>query len=167
MPAVRDVDLTVGRGEFVALLGESGSGKSVTARAIMGLLDEGAVVEADELRLGDVDLLTATEEQRRRLRGERVSLVLQDALSALNPVLTIGDQIGELVRVHRGGSKKAARARAIELLAQVGISVAVEIASTTIRTSSRAACASASSSRWRSRSSPNCSSPTSPRPHST
>jgi len=121
VPAVREVDLTVGRGEFVALLGESGSGKSVTARAIMGLLDDDARIEAEELRLGEIDLLAASEEQRRRLRGERISLVLQDALSALNPVLSIGDQIGELVRVHRGGSKKAARARAIELLAQVGI----------------------------------------------
>jgi oligopeptide transport system ATP-binding protein len=121
IPAVREVDLRVGRGEFVALLGESGSGKSVTARAIMGLGDEGTRVEADVLRLGDVDLLSLSEEARRRLRGERIALVLQDALSALNPVMTIGDQIGELFRVHRGASRKEAKARAAELLALVGI----------------------------------------------
>ncbi|WP_223694424.1 ABC transporter ATP-binding protein [Leifsonia poae] len=121
IPAVREVDLTVGQGEFVALLGESGSGKSVTARAIMGLADEGTRVTADELRLGDVDLRTLSEEQHRRIRGDRMSLVLQDALSSLNPVMTIGDQIGELFRVHRGASRKQARARATELLGLVGI----------------------------------------------
>jgi oligopeptide transport system ATP-binding protein len=121
VPAVRDVDLDVGRGEFVALLGESGSGKSVTARAIMGLDDEDVRVDARRLSLDGVDLLRLDEESRRRIRGERMSLVLQDALSALNPVLTIGDQIGELFRVHRRESRRAARRRAIELLALVGI----------------------------------------------
>jgi oligopeptide transport system ATP-binding protein len=121
IPAVREVDLTVDRGEFVALLGESGSGKSVTARAIMGLADENTRITADELKLGGVDLLTLSEEQRRRLRGETMSLVLQDALSALNPVMTIGDQIGELFRVHRGATKKQAKSHAIELLGMVGI----------------------------------------------
>ncbi|NUU08151.1 ABC transporter ATP-binding protein [Leifsonia sp. C5G2] len=121
IPAVREVDLRVGRGEFVALLGESGSGKSVTARAIMGLGEEDTRVTADVLRLGEVDLLTLGEEPRRRLRGERIALVLQDALSALNPVMSIGDQIGELFRVHRGASRKEAKARATELLALVGI----------------------------------------------
>jgi len=121
IPAVREVDISVGRGEFVALLGESGSGKSVTARAIMGLGDEYSRVTAGELRLGDVDLLTLNEEGRRRLRGERIALVLQDALSALNPVMTIGDQIGELFRVHRRASRRQARARAVDLLGLVGI----------------------------------------------
>ncbi|MFF2049973.1 ABC transporter ATP-binding protein [Leifsonia sp. NPDC058194] len=121
IPAVRDVDISVGRGEFVALLGESGSGKSVTARAIMGLGDEYSRVSADELRLGDVDLLALNDEGRRRLRGERMALVLQDALSALNPVMTIGDQIGELFRVHRRASRRQARARAVDLLGLVGI----------------------------------------------
>jgi oligopeptide transport system ATP-binding protein len=120
--AVRDVALDVGRGEVVALLGESGSGKSVTARAIMGLVDEHTIVHADELTLGSTDLLTLSVEGRRRLRGERMSLVLQDALSALNPVLSIGDQIGELFRVHRGASRKQARGHAIDLLGLVGIS---------------------------------------------
>ncbi|PDQ35185.1 MAG: methionine ABC transporter ATP-binding protein [Candidatus Lumbricidophila eiseniae] len=121
IPAVREVDLSIDRGEFVALLGESGSGKSVTARAIMGLGDENTRVEADQLRLGDADLLVLSEEARRKLRGERMTLVLQDALSALNPVMTIGDQIGEIFRVHRGASRRQAHAQAVELLGLVRI----------------------------------------------
>lgn len=119
--AVRNVDLDVARGEFVALLGESGSGKSVTARAIMGLTDEFTRVEAAELVVAGTDLQTLSQEQRRLMRGERMSLVLQDALSALNPVMTIGNQIGELFKVHRGATRKQARASAIELLGLVGI----------------------------------------------
>ena len=119
--AVREIDLDVRRGEFVALLGESGSGKSATARALMGL-DEGlATITADRLTLGDTDLLAARPEELRRLRGARMSLILQDALSSLNPVLTIGDQIGEVLRVHTLCSRRQAAARAEELLRLVGI----------------------------------------------
>ncbi|TDV54984.1 peptide/nickel transport system ATP-binding protein/oligopeptide transport system ATP-binding protein [Actinophytocola oryzae] len=119
--AVRHVDLDVPRGQLVALLGESGSGKSVTARAVMGLAGAGATVSADSLMLGDTDLRTVPPGRLRELRGTRMSLVLQDALSALNPVLTIGDQLGELFRVHDGASKRAARAKAVDLLGMVGI----------------------------------------------
>jgi oligopeptide/dipeptide ABC transporter ATP-binding protein len=119
--AVRHVDLDVPRGQLVALLGESGSGKSVTARAVMGLAGPGATVAADEITVAGTDLRTATPRKLRELRGTRMSLVLQDALSALNPVLTIGDQLGELFRVHGGASKKAARAKAADLLGVVGI----------------------------------------------
>ncbi|GAA5017077.1 ABC transporter ATP-binding protein [Terrabacter aeriphilus] len=124
VPAVRDVSLDVRRGEFLALLGESGSGKSVTARAIMGLTGSGADVSADELRVAGTDVLTSTPEQLRRLRGATVSLVFQDALSALNPVLTIGAQIGELYRQHQGASRKESRRRATEMLSLVGIPAA-------------------------------------------
>ncbi|KJQ55497.1 dipeptide ABC transporter ATP-binding protein [Microbacterium sp. SA39] len=117
---VDDIDIAVRRGEVFALLGESGSGKSMTARAIMGLIDNG-VVEATSMTLGTTDLLTLTAEQHRRLRGVKVSLVMQDALSALNPVLSIGDQIVDLIRAHRDVSKRAALARAVELLTLVGI----------------------------------------------
>jgi oligopeptide transport system ATP-binding protein len=119
--AVRHVDLDVPRGQLVALLGESGSGKSVTARAVMGLAGPGATVAAGEITVAGADLRTATPWQLRELRGTRMSLVLQDALSALNPVLTIGDQLGELFRVHNGASKKVARAKATDLLGMVGI----------------------------------------------
>ncbi|HZD72126.1 MAG TPA: ABC transporter ATP-binding protein [Actinomycetes bacterium] len=124
LPAVVDVDLDVDRGELVALLGESGSGKSVTARALMGLNPGNARATARELLVGDHDLLALGEEERRRLRGSSVGLVLQDALSALNPVLSVGDQVGELFRVHRGLSRRDARRRVVELLALVGIPAA-------------------------------------------
>jgi oligopeptide transport system ATP-binding protein len=116
-----DVDLDVARGELVALLGESGSGKSVTARAVMGLHPPGVEVRAERIALGATDLLTLPDKQRRAIRGSRMSMVFQDALSALNPVLSIGDQIGELFREHRAASRKQARAAAIDLLGQVGI----------------------------------------------
>ncbi|MFC7621608.1 ABC transporter ATP-binding protein [Microlunatus sp. GCM10028923] len=121
LSVVRDVDLEVGRGEVVALLGESGSGKSVTARAIMGLLEDTATATADELWLAGRDLTALDERGRRELRGTEISLVMQDALSALNPVLSVDDQLGELFRVRRGLSRSAARAKAVELLGLVGI----------------------------------------------
>jgi oligopeptide transport system ATP-binding protein len=121
VPAVVDVDLDVGAGELVALLGESGSGKSVTARAIMGLNAENAHARAEQLLLGETDLQALGGEERRRLRGSRMSMVFQDALSALNPVLSVGDQIADLLRTHTGASRAAARRRAVELLELVGI----------------------------------------------
>jgi oligopeptide transport system ATP-binding protein len=121
VPAVVDVDLEVARGELVALLGESGSGKSVTARAVMGLHPPSVQVRADRVALGDTDLLTLPDKRRRAIRGSRMSMVFQDALSALNPVLSVGDQIGELFRAHRDMSRKQARAAAVDLLGQVGI----------------------------------------------
>ncbi|MEE6259527.1 ABC transporter ATP-binding protein [Plantactinospora sonchi] len=122
VPAVRGVDLDVNAGEVLALLGESGSGKSVTARAVMGLLDgPGVHVRADDVRVAGNDLNSLRPDQVRALRGETMALVFQDALSALNPVLSIGDQLGEVFRIHRGLSRRAARAEAAELLRLVGI----------------------------------------------
>ncbi len=123
--AVNDVSLDLHRGELLAIQGESGSGKSVTTRAIMGLLRGPRVtVSAERLTLAGQDMLRLSEDERRAMRGDRISLVFQDALSALNPVLSIGDQIGELFRVHRGLTAKAARERTIELLRTVQIPAA-------------------------------------------
>ncbi|GAB3226815.1 ABC transporter ATP-binding protein [Kineococcus gypseus] len=119
--AASRVDLEVRPGELHALLGESGSGKTVTARAVMGVVDPAATVTAEELRLSGEDLLAMSSEQRRAVRGERMSMVLQDALSSLNPVLSIGDQLGEVLRVHRAWPRQRVTERAAELLDLVGI----------------------------------------------
>jgi oligopeptide/dipeptide ABC transporter ATP-binding protein len=119
------VNLDVRRGELLALLGESGSGKSVTARALMGLHEgTGATVTADSVEVAGHDVLRCSPDELRRLRGATVSMVFQDALSALNPVLSIGDQIGEMYRQHQGLSRKQAQLRAIEMLDLVGIPAA-------------------------------------------
>ncbi|MGB3828269.1 MAG: ABC transporter ATP-binding protein [Ornithinimicrobium sp.] len=116
------VDLDVEPGELVAVLGESGSGKSVTARAILGLHDPGSTtVTADRLEVGGQDVLRLDETGLRKLRGSRMSMVFQDALSALNPVLSVGDQIGELYHHHLGSSRRERRRRAVEMLELVGI----------------------------------------------
>ena len=109
-------------GETLAVLGESGSGKSVTAQTVMGILDTPpGVVTGGQIRFRGQDMLTMTEEQRRLIRGEGIAMVFQDALSALNPVFTVGFQIAEQFRVRRGMSRKDATARAVELLDQVKI----------------------------------------------
>jgi len=120
--AVNKVDLDLAPGQTLAILGESGSGKSVTAQTIMGILD----MPPGEIRSGTIkfrgkDLLTMPEKERRLYRGQRISMVFQDALSALNPVYTVGDQIGELFTVHRGMSRKDAKAKSIELMDRVRI----------------------------------------------
>ncbi|GLX51567.1 ABC transporter ATP-binding protein [Streptomyces hygroscopicus subsp. hygroscopicus] len=120
--AVNGVSCTVDAGETLAVLGESGSGKSVTAQAVMGILDmpPGRITGGEILFRGR-DLLRMKEEERRRLRGAGMAMIFQDALSALNPVLSVGDQLGELFVVHRGMSRKAARAKAVDLMERVRI----------------------------------------------
>ncbi|MEW2624831.1 ABC transporter ATP-binding protein [Streptomyces sp. NPDC048106] len=120
--AVNGVSYAVDAGETLAVLGESGSGKSVTAQAVMGILDmpPGRITGGEILFQGR-DLLRMKEEERRGLRGVGMAMIFQDALSALNPVLTVGDQLGELFVVHRGMSRKAARAKAVELMDRVRI----------------------------------------------
>jgi oligopeptide transport system ATP-binding protein len=119
--AVRGVDLTVRRGQTLALLGESGSGKSMTARAVMRLAPPPARIGADAIEVDGADVLHASSGDLRRLRGEKMSMVFQDPLSALNPVLSVGSQVGELFRLHRGMGRRQARAEAERLLAAVGI----------------------------------------------
>ena len=123
--AVNGVSYSVDAGETLAVLGESGSGKSVTAQAIMGILDSppGRVAGGRVLFKGE-DLLAMPEEERRRIRGRKIAMIFQDALSALNPVFSVGWQLGEMFRVHEGMSKKASLARAVELMERVRIPAA-------------------------------------------
>ncbi len=132
VPAVNGVSFSLGRGETLALVGESGSGKSVTAHAVMGLVEPPGRVTAGSAVLpgpgpgGGVDLLALGEEDRRRLRGRRIAMIFQDPLSALNPVFSVGFQIGEMFRVHEGCSRREARRRAVELLERVRIPSAAQ-----------------------------------------
>jgi oligopeptide transport system ATP-binding protein len=123
--AVNGVSFTVQPGETLAILGESGCGKSVTAQAVMGILDSPpGFVTGGQVRYRGVDLLKLPEEQRRKVRGNHIAMIFQDALSALNPVFTVGWQIGEPFRKHRGMSRADARQRAIELMDLVRIPAA-------------------------------------------
>ncbi|MDH6127051.1 ABC transporter ATP-binding protein [Kitasatospora sp. GP82] len=117
--AVKGIDFTVERGRTLGIVGESGSGKSVTSLAVMGL-HRGAEVTGS-VRFDGTELIGAPEETVRRLRGRRIAMVFQDALTALHPYFTIGDQIAETYREHHGGSRKTAWARAVEVLGDVGI----------------------------------------------
>nr|WP_246344185.1 ABC transporter ATP-binding protein [Acidocella aromatica] len=112
--------LTVAPGEMLCLVGESGSGKTIAALSIMRLLPPGAELTG-EIRLGGQDLAQASEAEMRRVRGKRIGMVFQNTLAALNPTQTVAAQVGEAWRVHEGGSARAARARALELLGEVGI----------------------------------------------
>jgi oligopeptide/dipeptide ABC transporter ATP-binding protein len=119
--ALSGVSFDVAHGEFFGVVGESGSGKSVTARAVLGLLGPTADIVSGTIRFDGEDLLGATPRRLRQLRGDAIGLVFQDALAALDPVYTIGDQLIEAYRAHRRSSRRQARDRAIALLGEVGI----------------------------------------------
>ncbi|MEU9062732.1 ABC transporter ATP-binding protein [Streptomyces sp. NPDC048430] len=123
--AVNGVNYSVSEGETLAVLGESGSGKSVTAQAIMGILDmPPGKISGGEILFKDRDLLKLKNEERRRIRGQEMAMIFQDALSSLNPVLSVGAQLGEMFVVHRGMSRGDAKAKAIELMDRVRIPAA-------------------------------------------
>lgn len=125
--AVNGVSYTIAEGETLAVLGESGSGKSVTAQAVMGILDSPpGFVTGGQVRFRGTDLLALPEEARRQHRGRSLSMIFQDALSSLNPVFPVGWQIAEMFRVHYGTSRSEARKRAIELMDRVKIPAAAE-----------------------------------------
>ncbi|MFI5531755.1 ABC transporter ATP-binding protein [Kitasatospora sp. NPDC051853] len=123
--AVNGVNYSVSAGETLAVLGESGSGKSVTAQTIMGILDmpPGRVTSGEILYRGQ-DMLKMSNEERRKIRGSKIAMIFQDALSSLNPVLSVGYQLGEMFRVHQGASRKEAKEKAIELMDRVRIPAA-------------------------------------------
>ncbi|MGW7251919.1 ABC transporter ATP-binding protein [Streptomyces decoyicus] len=125
--AVNGVSYRVAPGQTLAVLGESGSGKSVTAQAVMGILDSPpGFVTGGEILFQGRDLLTLRKDERRRVRGAKMAMIFQDALSSLNPVLTVGAQLGEMFQVHEGMSRKGARGKAVELMERVGIPAARE-----------------------------------------
>lgn len=120
--AVKDVSFQLYAGETIAVVGESGSGKSVTARTIMGLLSKRASIKAGaNICYKGSDVLKLSDRARRALRGDRIAMIFQEPMSSLNPVYTIGAQIVEAIRAHRRVSRKAAEARALQLLEQVQI----------------------------------------------
>jgi peptide/nickel transport system ATP-binding protein len=120
--AVDDVSFSIESGSTVGVVGESGSGKSVTALSVMRLIPEppGRVLGGQILLRGK-DLLRLPEKEMRRIRGNKISMVFQEPMTALNPVFTVGNQIAEAVRLHQGLDRRAARRKAIEMLKQVGI----------------------------------------------
>jgi peptide/nickel transport system permease protein len=118
---VDDVTLSVAPGETLAIVGESGSGKSMTALAAMGLLDPAARIVSGRASFEGRDLATLTEPELRSLRGNRIAMIFQDPMTALNPVIRVGEQIVEAIRAHRPVSRATARARALELFRRVGI----------------------------------------------
>jgi len=119
--ALEDVSFDLRAGEVLALVGESGSGKSLTALAIMGLLPSAAQVDHGSVLLESRDLLSLAPREMVRIRGERMSMIFQEPMTSLNPVLTIGRQLTEGLEFHLGLTQAGASARAVELLRLVGI----------------------------------------------
>ncbi len=118
--AVRDISFSLGR-ERLGIVGESGSGKSMTGRAILRLIRPPGRIQADRMLLNGQDLMAMSERQMQRVRGQQISMVMQDPKFSLNPVMRIGDQIMEIYRFHTGAGRKAAWAKALEMLDAVSI----------------------------------------------
>jgi len=124
-PAVRNVSFDLAKNETLAVVGESGCGKSITALSIMRLIPEKTgKVEAERIGFEGRDLSRLPEEEMRKLRGDRISMIFQEPMTSLNPVLTIGFQVSEALRYHRDMGERAARREALELLDQVRIPAA-------------------------------------------
>jgi oligopeptide/dipeptide ABC transporter ATP-binding protein len=120
--AVDGVDFTLRPGRTLGIVGESGSGKSVTALSIMRLVDRpGRIQEGSSIVFDGRELTTLPERQLERVRGSDISMIFQEPMTSLNPVYSVGDQIAESVRIHRGAKQRAARERALEMLKLVGI----------------------------------------------
>jgi len=125
--AVDDVSFKINDGQAVGLVGESGSGKTATAHTIIRLLPPNARVLGGKILLDGQDLLKLNPQEMRQIRGKRVAMVFQDPFSFLNPVLRIGDQVGEVLRIHKGHSKSKAREQVVELLKLVQIPAAEDV----------------------------------------
>ncbi len=145
--AVDQVSFAVDAGETLGLVGESGSGKSMTCLSILRLIPKAAQRAGGRVLLAGEDLQALPDAAMTQIRGKQIAMILQDPMSSLNPVFTIGMQVEEPVALHQGLTGSALRARATALLAAVGISAPARC---------RAACASARSARWRSPPRPAC-----------
>ncbi len=119
--AINGIDFHINRGETLALVGESGCGKSMTALSILRLVPEPGRIVAGDIRFGGHDLLNAPAEEMRRIRGNRIAMIFQEPMTSLNPVLKVGDQITEVLRLHKGFATTTCREAATDLLHQVGI----------------------------------------------
>ncbi len=119
--AVRGISFDLYRGETLAIVGESGSGKSVSIKAIMGILANNAIIEEGEILYAGKDLTKVKEDDFHEIRGKRIGLIFQDPLSALNPIMKIGKQITEVLRLNKKVTKEEAREKALELMRAVGI----------------------------------------------
>lgn len=118
---VNGVSLDVWPGEIVGVIGESGSGKTLTALSALRMLPKRGRIASGAIRLGDTDLLALSESRMRNLRGDRIAFIPQDALQALNPTMRVGRQVGEPLELHRSFTVAAAKAAAIRLLESVHI----------------------------------------------
>ena len=119
--AVRGVGLTIAAGRTVGHERDSGGGKSVTSLSVMGLLSDNGRVESGEALFGGQDLLRLSDRQMRGIRGNRISMIFQEPMTSLNPVITVGKQVAEALRLHSGMDARAAKARTIEIFEKVGI----------------------------------------------
>ncbi|MBT2225918.1 ABC transporter ATP-binding protein [Nonomuraea sp. NEAU-A123] len=119
--AVEGISLTVEPGEMVAVVGESGSGKTTTAHAIIGLLPPNATLDGGQILLGGTDLATWSDRRMESIRGAQIGLIPQDPSNSLNPVKTVGAQIGEVLRIHKRGDRRTISRRVVDLLTRVGL----------------------------------------------
>ena len=123
--ALDDVSLTIKSGQTLGLVGESGCGKSVTAHSIMRLIpDPPGKIEGGQIFFEGRDLLTVPKAQMRKIRGNRISMIFQEPMTSLNPVFPVGDQVGEVIRLHQGLSRRSTRERVTEMFQLVGIPAA-------------------------------------------
>src|SRR5258707_5469064 len=119
--AIDGISFDIAKGEVLGVVGESGAGKSVTGLAVIGLIDPPGRISGGEIYLSGMRIDNLPQEEQRRLRGKRIGMIFQDPLTSLNPLYRIGDQLVETIRTHLNLSETAARKRAIDLLAEVGI----------------------------------------------
>jgi peptide/nickel transport system ATP-binding protein len=119
--AIDDVSFDIAKGEVLGVVGESGAGKSVTGLSVIGLIDPPGRIAGGEIHLAGMRIDNLPPEEMRRIRGKRIGMIFQDPLTSLNPLYRVGDQIVETIRTHLNLSEQAARRRAIDLLAEVGI----------------------------------------------